>query len=361
MKELFLDANAHIPLHPKALIAYNNFHQSFAGHGHPSSPSTPGRLAASALEIARSKIASLIGAQKPGQIVFTSSCTSACEWGIDILSQISDGTMHKFACSTVEHTAVRDAFEDIIVRKSGSDFSMLKVDKNGVVLPSTSASKVICIHMHNEIGVIQPIKDFTVKYLFSDMSQSLGKIPVNVTKLNVDIAVFGSHKFGGPGGIGFMYLKNPEHWKHCGTGSRYFLDRPGTPDIAGAVATSVALEEAISSLETRTTKMVEFQTTIEKKLQQLGFDIIGKNAPRSPNTTFVNIPEIAIETMLKLGAYGIHVGLGSACGSLHTGPSPLMKALGRAGGAHDFLRISQFGEYGEDDAKHFIKMLDKCL
>ena len=364
MKEFFLDANAHLPLNNKAFIAYSDFSKSSASHGHPSSPSVPGRLAASVLEIARGKIASLIGAKKPGQILFTSGCTSACKWGLEMFFQIEEDD-ESIACSPVEHSAVKDAFED-----SSQAFTTkgttthLTVDKNGVVNTGMSDNlykKISCIHMQNEIGIIQPLLQIKKKYLFSDMSQSLGKIPVNVTDLEVDIAVFGAHKFGGPGGFGFIYLKDPNNWESSEVGSRYFLDRPGTPDVAGAMMTSIALEESLSTLEERTKNMMSFQFIVEEKLEHLGFEIIGKGATRAPNTTFVSMPGKGLSTMLKLGENGMHIGLGSACGSLHTGSSPLMKVLGREGGIHDFMRISQYGEYGEEDALHFIKMLEKSL
>lgn len=360
MKELFLDANAHLPLNPRALIAYNEFCHSPASHGHPSSPSHPGRLAASALEIARGKIANLIGAQKSGQIIFTNGCTSACEWGLEIFFQIEEHLDHSIACSPIEHPAVRDAFETLSEEFIGR-VDHLEVNNNGTIKPTNAYSKISCIHMQNEIGTIQPLQQIKNKYLFSDMSQSLGKIPVNVTELNVDVAVFGAHKFGGPGGFGFIYLKDPNNWQSSGAGSRYFLDRPGTPDVAGAVATSVALEEAISTLEKRTENMKIFQYVIESFFYVNGFDIIGYGANRSPNTTFVFLPEQGLSTLIKLGENGIYTGLGSACGSMHTGSSPLMKKLGRDGGVHDFIRISHFGEYGEEEAKHFISVLEKCL
>ena len=363
MKELFLDANAHLPLNSKALAAYSEFCNSTAGHGHPSSPSHPGRLAASVLETARGKIASLIGAQKPSQIIFTSGCTQACEWGLEMFFQIEESKNLTAACSPVEHSAVRDAFETLAEEFVG-EVVHLAIDKDGLVKTGAFENvypKISCIHVQNEIGIIQPLQQIKKKYLFSDMSQSLGKIPVNVIELGVDIGVFGAHKFGGPGGFGFIYLRDPNHWESSGAGSRYFLDRPGTPDVGGAVATSVALEEAISTLEYRTQNMKVFQTIIEECLESHGFEVIGKQVNRSPSTTFVHMPQKGLTTILKLGENGIYTGLGSACGSMHTGPSPLMKHLGREGGVHDFMRISQFGEYGEEDAQHFVKALEKCL
>lgn len=370
MKELFLDCNAHLPLNPKAAQAYLDFCNSRAGHGHPSSPSAPGRLAANAFEDARGKIALLIGASKPGQIIFTAGCTQACEWGLELLFRM-DGetnTPYSVATSTMEHPAVRDAFSTLFSEYCvEGETNYITTDENGVAKYSEGAyiysryNKTCCIHVQNEIGIIQPIDKINGGRLFSDMSQSLGKIPVNVSNLNVDIAVFGAHKFGGPGGFGFIYLKDTNCWESFGAGSRYFLDRTGTPDVASAVATAVALEEAVSTLEARTQNMIAFQTTLEDGLDRMGIEVICKKANRSPNTTFISLPHSGLLSLFKLGEQGIHVGLGSACGSMHAGTSQVMKALGRSGGVQDFLRISQFGEYGEEEAKIVLEALKGAL
>lgn len=356
---LYLDANAHLPMNSRALKAYQDFINSPAGHGHPSSPSEPGRLAATALEESRAKIAALVGAESARQIIFTSSCTQAAEWGIKIFWENSLEALHHSSVhlSPIEHPAVRDA-----ILNNDVSFTYLNVNENGTVIDYKNKTHIICIHLQNEIGTIQPIEEFNSNYLFSDISQSLGKISVNVTDLKIDIAIAGAHKFAGPGGVGFIYLKNPEDWSAFGSGSRYFLDRPGTPDVAGIVATAAALEESITTLPDRTNKMTEFQTVLENYLKHIGVEIIGVNAKRSPNTTFIHLPNgKGIQTCFKLGQHQIYVGLGSACGSVHAGPSHVIKALGKTAGAHDFLRISQYGEYGEKEANHLIKILEKVL
>lgn len=364
---LYLDANAHLPMNSKALKAYVDFCNSSAAHGHPISPSVPGRLATTALEEARGKIASLIGAKKPGQIIFTSGATQACEWALEIFFHQSEKkSAFNTLSSPIEHPAVKDVYEKLHREYYFGEPGYLSVNSDGIIqIKKHESDFICCLYVQNEIGTIQPIKNLkeisTSNYVFSDCSQALGKIPLNVTELDIDLAVFGAHKFGGPGNFGFIYLKNLEDYNTFGYGSRYFLDRTGTPDVAGAVATAAALEDAVATLEQRTKNMIEFQSILEQGLESLGFEIIGKNATRSPNTTFVYMPGKGLESVIKLGEKGIHVGLGSACGSLHSGESPLMKRLGRKGGVHDFMRISQFGEYGEKEAKHFLKTLEKVL
>lgn len=359
MKDLFLDANAHVPMSDKSLQAYVDFNNSLAGHGHPLSPSVTGREAANVLEESRDKIAQLIGAESPSQVVFTNSCTQACEWAIKLLKSNS------IFISPIEHPAVIRAAES-----SFNHMVKMPLDQNGVVAGRNfENNNVVCIHVQNEAGTIQPVGEINCNILFSDMSQSLGKIGVNVTDLGVDIATFGAHKFGGPGGVGFMYLKDTNLWKEFGTGSRYFMDSPGTPNVAGIYATSAALEEAIKTLPERTEKMVEFRLTLEDGLKELGFKIIGEGTKRSPNTTFAKVPcsygrgNCGLALMLELGdmgVYGVHVGLGSACGSLYTGNSPVMEALGEPSDGQDYIRISQWGEYGKEEAEFVLTRIQNA-
>lgn len=348
---LYLDANAHVPMSEATLKAYSEFNNTLAAHGHPLSPSAPGRAAAFAIEESRAKIAELIGAERKEQIVFTNSCTQACEWVSKLLKQDgwpNDGKIH---ISPIEHPAMSQAIK--------GEHVYYEVSSDGVISPGDEEHEFgICIHMQNEIGTIQPIADLPDTWIISDMSQSLGKMDINVTKLNVDHAVFGGHKFGGPSGVGFMYLKDTSDWEEFGTGSRYFMDIPGTPTVGGIVATSVALAESTQTLERRRENMVAFQDCLESGLRELGFKIIGEGAERCPNTTFAKVPgtrNAGLLLMSRLGKQGIHVGLGSACGSLYTGGSPLMEALGLPSDGQDYVRISQWGEYGELEACRLLR------
>ena len=337
--QLFLDCNAHVPLHPKALEAYTNFNKSTAGHGHAMSISMPGRQAASELEASREKIAKLIGAENPNQIIFTSSCTQACEWGLELLKAQN---FDKVYCSTIEHKSVAIKSRELFGNND------LFTSKSGVVactfIPEEKNSAFVCMHVQNEIGTIQDIENINVPF-FSDMSQSLGKIPVNVSKIpNLMIGVFGAHKFGGPVNVGLLYIRDSKWWREFGFGSRYYLDRPGTPDVGMVVATAIALEEAIKTLQIRYHKALTFRSIIESAVKSIGTEIIGEGATRIPHATFMNIgKKMGPHVMAQLEAEGIFVGLGSACGSLHSSTSPIMTALGYGGSSQDNIRISQWG------------------
>lgn len=359
MEHLFLDANAHVPLLPAAHQSAQDFDKSLAAHGHSSSPSRAGRAAAAALEEARQNIALSLGC-KPDQIIFTNSCTQACQWAFTILSKKS-GLPY---ISALEHPAVTQACQ----KSNGQIYQTLPTSPQGqVAFPDIkeAVASVTCIHLQNEIGTIQKVEEIKNKYpkslVFSDVSQSVGKVPVNLLDLNVDVAAVGPHKFGGPSGIGVLFLKDSSMWSAFGSGSRYFLDVPGTPNVRGAVMTAAALREATKTLPGRTQRMLAFQSALEPALEELGFEIVGKEVARSPNTTFVKTPTNSLQLLLELGNHNIHVGLGSACGSLHTGDSPILQALGREGDNQEYMRISQFGDYDDRDADKFIKVLHKIM
>lgn len=355
-KILYLDSNSHRPIHPKALEAFIKFNSLPAAHGHPSALNAAGRAANAALEEAREKIAKLIGAKNSNQIIFTSGCTNACDWGLKILFNIGKYNKKEIVVSSLEHPAVGKICET-------EDIQQLKSTKDGIIIQDERVKKLICLYVQNEIGTIQPIKELKADYIFSDMSQALGKIPVNVTDLNIDIATFGAHKFGGISGVGFIYLKDINNWIPYNNQIHRYMDSPGTLNVAGIVASAVALEEAINSLPERTENMKSFQKTLENELLNMGFEIIGYNASRSPSTTYFAGLKFSQKTILDLSEKEIFVGSGSACSSGISGFNaiPTMKALDKDYHLGQVMRISTFGEYISNDAAYFIKVLKEVL
>jgi cysteine desulfurase len=216
------------------------------------------------------------------------------------------------------------------------------------------------MHVQNEIGTVQDIENIPVPF-FCDMSQSLGKIPINVSKIpNLMIGTFGAHKFGGPVNVGFIYMRDSKWWREFGTGSRYYLDRVGTPDVGMVIATSVALEEALKTLSIRYQNALHFREIIEIAAKTIGINIIGEETNRIPHATFLNIgKQMGPHVMAQMEVDGIFVGLGSACGALHSNTSPIMTALGYGGSSQDNIRISQWGEYSEREAKIVAQALIK--
>lgn len=358
-KVYYLDAAANVSMNDRTIQELIKINGSLAGHGHPSSPSVPGKKSSCVIEEARATIASLIGAKDANQIIFTNSCTQACEWAIKLAYNLD---FTNIFTSPFEHNAIFSAVEEYY----SESFTELKLNNSNVLVPEEYIDKtVVCVHVQNEIGTIQPLKGLKSKfnYLISDMSQSLGKIYLNVSDLNVDIGIFNSHKYGGPSGVGFFYLKDPALWHEFGTGSRYYKDITGTPSATFIHSSAFALDDAITTLNVRKQNSFEFQVKLENGLENLGFEILGKESSRLPHITFAKSPKEngGIDLLIKLAAEDIHIGLGSACGQLHMGPSRLIKALNRNDNGQDFIRISQWGNYVGKDANYILNKIEKCL
>lgn len=347
-KQYFLDNNSHLPLSKSALEALVSFNDSLAAFGHPSAASKPARESQKVLENCREKIAALIGAESPNQIFFTHGSSESCAWGLEILKKLGK----TYYISPFEHPSVRNIVEE------WKNVRKLAIDNNGTILPVSNLDCAVVIYVQNEIGVIQDLSTIGRKYLFSDISQAIGKIPVNVNDLAIDIGVFGGHKFGGPTGIGCLYLKNPAHWIPWQNGSRYFLDSVGTPDVAGVFCMTAALEDAINTLPQRTQNMIEFQDILEKGLEELGVEIVGKGAKRSPNCTFGFLKDFGMKLVMDLSERGIYCGLSAACGSIFAGESKILKTMGKSSASNsDGFRISQFGQYDGNDAEKVLKVI----
>lgn len=358
MKELYLDANAHVPMGHKALKAYSDYNSSRSGWGHALAPSLPGRESSSKLEEARGKIAYLLGAENPSNIIITSTCTQACEWGLSLLN---DKYTKLVLQSGVEHSAIYQKLEDL-EDKFAIDTFLLNSD--GVVIPNEKKIyHSVCVHVQNEIGTIQPIEKLKRDncLLFSDMCQSPGKVSINLKEMPVDIGAFGAHKWGGSAGVGLLYIKDLSLYKEFGTGSRYFNDRSGTMDVGAIIASAVALEDSLLNMPERLVNMREFQFILENRLEDMGLTVMGRTSLRVPNTTFVQIPGIAFNILADLSKIGIYVGMGSACGSMHSGPSQTMNSMGIKCEAHDFLRISQHGNYGKNEAIYVADAIKKLV
>lgn len=351
-KEYYLDSAAHVPMSKAAQNAYINYQNSSAGYGHASSPSKIGREAANELEKARGEIAQLLGAEKASQIIFTSTCTQACEWALNIIFKKASNENKIIKYSPFEHPAIKYYTETKV--------NIEKINLDGCVVNDFSGDYIICMHVQNEIGCIQQIEKFN-GYLLSDMCQSVGKIPIDLKNMNVDLATFSAHKFGGPASIGILYIKNLNDYKQLGYGSRYFNDRAGTPDVGSVVATAAALKETIENMPAKLAKMKEFKENFENTLQSYDLDVIGIDKERIASISLIHVPEVAFHVLQELSQKNINVSVGSACNSKHTGPSLTMQAVGIKAGAKDLLRISSSGEYDKSDgifvAEEVIKQI----
>ena len=349
MKDLFLDCNAHIPISEKAKEAIDKFNNSTASFGNPNAPNLPGREASKIIEECRIKIMNLLHGDSKGMLIFTNSATQAAEWGMEILKKISFKNTY---INPIEHSSILSAYN-----KNFTEKLLPLKDNFEPNLDKISEDNIICTTIQNESGIYNTFNNFSGNLLFSDLTQAIGKVKVDLSKF--DIAIFGSHKFGGPGNVGFLYLKNKNLWSSFGTGTRYGFDRAGTLDVSSIVGATAALEESLDTFPQRFYNMINFSSTLENYLFDK-FTIVGKNAKRCHSTTLFEIPINSFEFLHEMEKRKIYIGLGSACGTV-TGHSNLLKLIHDDYESRNFIRISQDGRYNETDAYIVINAIKEIL
>jgi len=361
----FLDSNAHTPLNlSKKQIKKIN--KNIGIYGNPNSPNSLGQKAASIIENSREKIAELLGAKNSNQIFFTNSCTEANYWAMlvmaqDYLKHYDDKILPKIKISPYEHSSITECLNILPGEKTE-----LKLDELGKIKCLNKSDYSIFVGVQNETGIIadfQKIRENTSKLFMSDMSQAVGKIPINLTKMEIDIATFGAHKFGGPSGVGFLYLRNPDLWCPIFNGKAYGFDRPGSMNVKGIYETKFALENCLYNSDNLHGISLDFKNTLIDFLMLKGFAIVGHCANRVPSTILAKVPGgKGLELLMALSNRKIYVGLGSACGSMIEQPLKAAIALGYENAKNtEFIRISQYGNYGEDAAYNFIETLKEAL
>jgi cysteine desulfurase len=315
-------------------------------YGNPSSLHRLGRESFQAVEKARSRVASLIGAKKK-EIVFTSGGTEANNLAIKGISNRLKRIDQKRNCviaSSIEHESVLGAVRDL--EKNGFNVLLVPTTTNGQIepenlkktIPLDGVALVSIMLSNNEVGTIQPVKELaaiTHQYggLFhTDAVQAIGKIPVDVKLLDVDLLSMSSHKIHGPKGVGALYLKEGLMLDPIVSGGGQESDfRSGTENVHGIIGFAKACDIMSSRLEEHRASLVALR-------DYLIFHVLDKIPDSRVNcSTEERIPNIAHFTFMgvqgedlvtQLDEHGIAASTGSACSSKHQKPSHVLKAMG---------------------------------
>jgi cysteine desulfurase len=322
---IYLDYNATTPLCEPARVEMLPFLEE--KFGNPSSVHAAGREARAAIDDARDRLASLLGA-KPHELIFTSGGTEANNLAVLGLARSCAAEGKHLISAKTEHHAVLNAVEHL-EKCEGFEVTWLNVSENGLIDLNQLANAirddtvlVSIMHANNETGVIQPLREISEicregdVLLHSDMVQSFGKISGQVVSL-VDAASFAAHKFYGPKGAGLLFLRSgiPIEPIQFG-GAHENQRRPGTENVA-MIAGMAAAAEFVQ-------RDREFEQAHEKKLrdqlwQEISSQIesVALNGDanfRLANTLNVSLPELDSETMLMaLDLEGVCASSGSAC------------------------------------------------
>lgn len=345
-------------------------------YGNPSSLYEFGQQAKEVLEEARQDVAEVIGA-KAEEVYFTSGGSEADNQAILSAAELGkkQGKLHIIS-SAFEHHAVLHTLEKL--KKQGFDITLLDVHEDGLVRPAEveqairpDTCLVTIMYANNEIGTIQPIKEIGAicrakKVIFhTDAVQAIGHVPVNVVEENIDMLSSSGHKFHGPKGTGFLYVKKGIALTNLiEGGSQEKGKRAGTENVPGIAAMAEALKEINANMAKNTAHVQAMRDKIISGLQEIPHSILNgdgeKRLPSNINFCFEGIEGESL--LLLLDDKGIQASSGSACTSGSLDPSHVLLAIGRVHDvAHGSLRLSLGEDITEADADYIIKSVKEVV
>lgn len=351
-------------------------------YGNASSIHHFGQAAKQKLEAARRQVASFIHCH-PTEVVFTSGGTESDNLAIFGTVRASAKPVKHVITSVIEHPAVLAPIAQL--EREGVAITRLPVSANGAVnaddvrraiRPETVLISVM--HANNETGVLQPVAEIARiardagVYLHVDGVQALGKIPVDVDALGADLYSMSGHKIYGPKGAGVLFVRKGTRLAPTQFGGHHERDRrPGTENVAGAVAFGVAAELAARNLQNDAARIGHLRDRLESSILDRipGTGINGERWNRTPNTTNIWFDGVDGEAMLiALDLRGFAVSTGSACSSGAVEPSHVLLALGlpaeraRAslrfslGRANTLAEVDALAEAVSDSVKHLRRI-----
>jgi len=337
MQSIYLDHNATTPIDAAVLEAMLPFLR--AEFGNPASAYALGRRAGEAIARARGEVASLIGA-RPEEIAFTGGATEATN--LAIRGAVGNDRQRIGVVTTsIEHPATEACCN--LLERAGHPVHHVRVGANGIVAPGRVAEVldasivlVTIIHAQNEIGTIQPVGDISRLakrhgvLVHTDAAQSVGKIPVDVEALCVDLLTIAGHKLYGPKGVGALFVRKGIELSPLvvGAGQEHGL-RPGTENVANIVGLGAACALAGQSLEQFGGQMRKLSLLLLARLQAEvpGLRLVGDALQRLPNTLNVLFPGASGRAVLE-ACPNLMASTGSACHAESEEPSSILTALG---------------------------------
>ena len=374
MKRVYLDHNATTPTHPevvKAMLPY--FEEVF---GNASSIHQFGQQARKAIDEAREKVAEFIGA-KPEEIVFTSGGTESNNLAIKGILYANESKGKHIITSSIEHHSVLNPCK--YLEKKGFKVTYLPVDKYGVIEPegvkeaiSNETILISIMHANNEVGTIESITEIgTIAkekgiHFHTDAVQSVGKIPVNVNELNVDLLSLSGHKIYGPKGIGALYIRKGTRIQPLIHGGHHEKNRrAGTENVPAIVGLGKAIEIVNETMETGLIHLTNLRNKlcsgIGEKIDHVQLN--GHPGKRLPNTLNMSFEFVEGESIiLNLDMKGVAVSSGSACTSGSLEPSYVLKAMGvEPAIAQGSIRFSLGKDNTEEDIDYVLEILPEII
>ncbi len=373
---IYLDHNATTPCDARVIDAmlpyFTNKFGNAASRNHPF-----GWDAEKAVNNAREQVAALINAD-PKEIIFTSGATESDNLAIKgVFDMYASKGNHIITCTT-EHKAVLDTCKHI--EKMGGQVTYLKVQPDGLIdlkeLEQAIKPNTVLISImfaNNEIGVVQPIEEIAQLakknniLFFTDGVQAVGKIPVDVQKMGIDLMAFTAHKMYGPKGVGALYVrrKNPRvkvSSQMDGGGHERGM-RSGTLNVPAIVGFGKACELCRLEMDADAKRLSVLRDKLEKGLLKLEEAYLnGHQTKRLPHVTNISFKYVEGEGLLMGFNENIALSSGSACTSASLEPSYVLKALGLGDDlAHSSLRFGLGRTTTEEQIDYTIEAITKTV
>jgi cysteine desulfurase len=373
---IYLDHNATTPCDTQvveAMLPYFSDHFGNAASRHHAF----GWRAEAAVEYAREQVAKLIGAE-PKEIIFTSGATEADNLAIKGVCEMYASKGNHIITCAIEHKAVLDTCKHL--EKQGIEVSYLAVLPDGsidlqeleaAIRPGTILISIM--YANNEIGTIMPVKaisDVARKHgilFFTDATQAVGKIPVDVNKDGIDMLALTAHKMYGPKGVGALYVRRRDPRVRLAAqmdgGGHERGMRSGTLNVPGIVGLGKAAELAISVMQEESNRLRQLRDSLENGLLQLDQTFVnGDKENRLPHMTNISFQYVEGEALLIGLNKEIAISSGSACTSASIEPSYVLKALGLSDElAHSSLRFGLGRNTTEEEIVYTIDKVSRTV
>lgn len=371
---IYLDHAATTAVHPdvlKEMLPY--FTDRF---GNPSSVYGFAANNKNKLTEARETIAGALGA-KPEEIYFTAGGSESDNWALKCTAEAYGVHGGHIITTKIEHHAILHTCK--YLQNRGYDVTYLDVDENGLVDLNTLEAAIrpdtfliSIMFANNEIGTIEPIKEIGEiahrhGILFhTDAVQAFGQIPIHVDEMNIDMLSASGHKFNGPKGIGFLYIKKGLKLKSFVHGGQQERGRrAGTENVPGIVGIAKACEIAMAEMEKRMKKETELRDyLIERILKEIPYTRLnGHSKKRLPNNVNISFQFVEGESILiMLDMAGICASSGSACTSGSVDPSHVLLAIGLPHEiAHGSLRLTIGYENTKEEMDTVVDNLKRII
>ncbi len=362
MQRIYLDNNATTGLAPEVLAAMQPFW--LENFGNASSIHWYGQRAKAAVETAREQVAKLIHA-RPSEIVFTSGGTESDNTALVGIVEAARSAARHVITTAIEHHAVLHTAKAL--EKRGVQVTYVRVGSSGIVDPAdierairTDTVLISVMHANNELGTIQPLEEIGRIarehdiYFHTDAVQSVGKIPVDVEKLGVDLLSLSAHKLHGPKGEGALYIRKGTIVRPLLYGGHDERDRrPGTENVTGIVGLGRAAELARLNLAEEASRVAALRDRLEENiLDKVPLTAVnGDRARRLPTTSNIRFDYIEGEGfVIALDLRGVACSTGAACSSGSVEPSHVLSAIGlRPEQARSSIRFSLSRYTTEED------------